>query len=148
MDKKKLKKDLEDLIDICNDGVNGYETAAEKVEDKDESMKTLFLRLSQQRKGFIEKIKAEGIRLGLEFKETGTVKGFFHRTWLTIKTNFSSDEKVQVIDEAMTGEKKALDVYTKIMADPEIPDYLRETLEEQQGLIKVAIQQLSDLKAE
>ena len=148
MDKKKLKKDLEEIIDICNDGVNGYETAADKVEDKDESIKTLFLRLSQQRKGFIEKIKTEGIRLGLEFKETGTVKGFFHRTWLTARANFSSDEKEKVIEEAMTGEKKALEVYTKVMADPKIPDYLLETLEEQHGLIKVALQQLSDLKAE
>ncbi|MFW5721413.1 MAG: PA2169 family four-helix-bundle protein, partial [Bacteroidota bacterium] len=132
MNKKKLKKDLENIVDICNDGLNGYETAAGKLEDKDESIKTLFLRLSQQRRGFIEKIKTEGIRLGVDFKETGTIKGFFHRTWLKARANFSSNEKVKVIDEAMTGEKKALEVYTKVMADPEIPDYLREILEEQQ----------------
>ncbi|MFW6275411.1 MAG: ferritin-like domain-containing protein, partial [bacterium] len=138
MNKKKLKKDLEDIVNICNDGVNGYETAADKIKDKDESIKTLFLRLSQQRKGFIEKIKTEGIRLGVDFKETGTLKGFLHRSWLTVRANFSSDEKQKVIDEAMTGEKKALEVYTKVMADPEIPDYLREILEEQQRLIKVA----------
>ena len=148
MDKKKLKHDLEKVIDICNDGVRGYETAADKIEDKDESLKTMFLRLAQQRKGFVEKLKTEGIRLGLEFKETGTVKGFFHRTWLTAKANFSSDEKQKVIDEAMTGEKKAIDVYSKVMADNEVPDYLREILEEQQMLIKIALQQLSDLKAE
>ncbi|MFW5755882.1 MAG: PA2169 family four-helix-bundle protein [Tangfeifania sp.] len=148
MNKKKLKKDLENIVDICNDGLNGYETAAGKLEDKDESIKTLFLRLSQQRRGFIEKIKTEGIRLGVDFKETGTLKGFFHRTWLKARANFSSNEKVKVIDEAMTGEKKALEVYTKVMADPEIPDYLREILEEQQRLIKVALQQLSGLKAE
>lgn len=148
MDKKKLKHDLEEVIDICNDGVQGYETAAEKIEDKDESLKTLFLRLAQQRKGFIEKLKTEGIRLGLEFKETGTVKGFFHRTWLTAKANFSSDEKQKIIDEAMTGEKKAIDVYNKVMADKEIPDYMLKIMEEQQMLVKVALQQLSDLKAE
>lgn len=148
MNKKKLKKDLENIVDICNDGLNGYETAADKLENKDESIKTLFLRLSQQRRGFIEKIKTEGIRLGVDFKETGTLKGFFHRTWLKARANFSSNEKVKVIDEAMTGEKKALEVYTKVMADPEIPDYLREILEEQQRLIKVALQQLSGLKAE
>lgn len=148
MDKKQIKKDLEEIIDICNDGVNGYETAADKIEDKDESLKTLFLRLAQQRKGFIENIRTEANRLGIEFKETGTVKGFFHRTWLTAKANFSSDEKVKVIEEAMTGEKKAMDVYSGVIADTELPDYLRDTLKEQQLLVKIAIQQLSDLKAE
>ncbi len=148
MDKNKLKKDLEEIVDICNDGVRGYQTAADKIEDKDESIKTLFLRLSQQRKGFIENIKTEGIRLGVDFKETGTLKGFFHRSWLTVKANFSSNEKQKVIDEAITGEKKAMEVYSKVIADPEVPDYIRKILEEQQGLIKVALQQLSDLKAE
>lgn len=148
MDKKQLKKDLEEIIDICNDGIKGYETAAEKIEDKDESLKTLFLRLSQQRKGFVENIKTEANRVGIEFDDTGTIKGFFHRTWLTTKANFSSDKKVKVIDEAMTGEKKALDVYAGVIADTELPDYLRDTLKEQQLLVKIAIQQLSDLKAE
>ncbi|HKJ78781.1 MAG TPA: PA2169 family four-helix-bundle protein [Prolixibacteraceae bacterium] len=148
MDTKKLKNDLEKIIDICNDGVNGYEKAADKIEDKDESLKTLFLRFSQQRKGFIENIKTEGIRLGIEFKETGTVKGFFHRTWLTAKANFASNEKEKVINEAMTGEKEALEVYAKVVSDNGLPEYLRDTLKEQQHLIKIAIQQLNDLKAE
>ncbi len=146
MDKKQLTKDLQKIVDISKDGVQGYETAAERIEDS--SMKTMFLRLSQQRKGFIEDVKTEAIRLGTELDDSGTVKGFFHRTWLTTKATFSSDTKENVINEAMTGEKKALEVYADVTADPELPEFLTDTLNEQERLIKVAIQQLQGLLKE
>ncbi len=146
MDKNEIKNDLQKIIDICNDGVEGYETAAGKIDDN--SMKTLFLRLSQQRKGFIENLKNEALTMGIEFNGNGTAKGFFHRTWLATKSTFSSDKRDKVIEEAMSGEKKALEVYSKVSADPSVPEYLQKILEEQERLIKVAIQQLHGLLAE
>ncbi len=146
MNKNEIKDDLQKIVDICNDGVEGYEIAADKIDDG--SMKTLFLRLSQQRKGFIETIKNEAHTMGIDFNETGTAKGFFHRTWLATKSTFSSDKKDKVIEEAMTGENKALEVYAKVTADPAVPEYLQHTLGEQERLIKVAIQQLHGLLAE
>lgn len=146
MDKRSIKKELQNVVDICVDSVEGYKTAAEKVDD--ESIKTLFLRLSQQRKGFIEEIKTESLRLGIELNESGSAPGFFHRTWLATKSTFSNETREKVIEEAMFGEKKALENYTKVYANREVPVYIQEILKEQEHLIKVAIQQLSGLMAE
>ncbi len=146
MEKSKLRSALQDIIDTCNDGVEGYETAADEIED--ESIKTLFLRLAQQRKGFIEEIKNEALKLGIELESTGTAKGFFHRTWLATKSAFSSDSKEKVIEEAMDGEKRAVAIYSNVYANQEVPQYIEDILKEQEHLIKVAIHQLNGLLAE
>lgn len=146
MKKEMLKKDLQEIVDICMDGSKGYEAAASNIEQKD--FKTLFLRLSQQRKGFVEEIKNEALRMGIELDPSGTVKGFFHRTWLATKSTFSSDTNEKVLEESMYGENSAVDVYNKVLGDHEIPAFLKEKLEEQQRLVKVAIQQLNGLKKE
>jgi uncharacterized protein (TIGR02284 family) len=141
-----LKKDLDDILEINTDSVKGYETAAENIKRGD--LQTLFLRLSQQRKAFIEEIKNEALRLGMELDNSGSVKGFFHRTWLATKATFSPETNEKVIEESIFGEKAAVEVYDKVVNDPNVPEFLRESLKEQQKLIKVAIQQLNGLKAE
>ncbi len=146
MDKNKLKEAFQEIINICEDGVKGYETASKNI--KAEEFKTLFLRLSQQRKGFIEDLKNEALRLGIELDASGTVRGFFHRTWLATKATFSSETNEKVIDEALTGEKEALDVYDDVLRKPEVPEFLVEKMKDQQNLIKVSIQQLNGLKSE
>ncbi len=146
MDKTKLGKPLQDIVDICNDSVEGYETAAGEIED--DSIKTLFLRLSQQRRGFIEEIKNEAHKLGIELDNSGSSKGFFYRTWLATKAAFSSDSKEKIIKEAMDGEKRAVDEYHKVFANQEVPAYMLDILKEQEHLIKVAIHQLNGLFSE
>jgi uncharacterized protein (TIGR02284 family) len=146
MNKEKLKHALEAIISTCKDGVEGYETAAGEIED--DSLKTLFLRFSQQRKAFIEDLKNEALKLGIEPEENSTVKGFFHRTWLAAKHTLGKKTKEQTITEAMDGEKKALESYASSHADMNIPQYIQDILKEQEHLIKVAIHQLNGLLVE
>jgi uncharacterized protein (TIGR02284 family) len=146
MNKDKLKHALESIISTCKDGVEGYETAAGEIED--ESIKTLFLRFSQQRKGFIEDLKNEALKLGIEPEENTTVKGFFQRTWLAAKHTLGKNSKEQTITEAMDGERKAIETYAAAQGDMSIPEYIKDMLKEQEHLIKVAIHQLNGLLAE
>tara|TARA_R110002050_G_scaffold89774_1_gene188970 strand:- start:24018 stop:24491 length:474 start_codon:yes stop_codon:yes gene_type:complete len=146
MKQKILKKSLETIVEICEDGITGYETAAETINDDD--LKTQFLRIVQQRKGFVEELKNEAYRLGIELDDMGTAKGFFHRTWLTAKATISTDTNEKVIEESMKGEKYAVDTYHEVMKGEKLPIYLEETLEKQQSLIKAAILQLEGLKIE
>lgn len=145
MKQEKFKKDLQSIIDICDDGVKGYRTAANNIELAE--LKTLFLRIAQERKGYIEDLKNEALKEGVELDTSGTVLGFFHRTWLAAKSTFSTDTNEKVIEESIYGENQAIEVYDKVIGNPEIPAFIREKLQEQQQLIKVAIQQLNELKS-
>jgi len=140
-----LKDNLSNIIDICKDGALGYDTAADNL--KDTVYHTIFHRMAQQRKLFIEEVKEEANKLGVELETNGTTKGFFHRTWLSTKATFSPETIESVIDSAMRGEKEAVKVYEENINET-IPAFLKEKLVGQLDLVKGAMNQLKGLELE
>lgn len=139
------KKAIKDVLDICHDGIRGYEKAAKDIHN--EEFRTIFNRLAQQRKLFIEELKNDMRDRGAELEDTGTVKGYFHRNWLDLKAKFSEKEDTAIIDEARTGEKEALEVYEKAI-NSDVPGYIKDRLEQQKRLIAGAIEQLNEFERE
>ncbi|UII32087.1 PA2169 family four-helix-bundle protein [Fulvivirga ulvae] len=139
------RKAIKEVLNICHDGVKGYERAAEDVEN--EEFRTIFHRLAQQRKLFIEELKNDMRDRGADLEDSGTVKGYFHRNWLDIKATFSGKEDSAVISEARTGEKEALDVYDEAL-NSDVPQYIKDRLQKQRRLIAGAIVQLNEFERE
>lgn len=140
------KKNLQNVVDICFDGVQGYEKAAAELEHTE--FKTIFNRLAQQRKLFIEELKIDARDLGLELSDSGTVKGFFHRTWLQLKASLSGRTDEQIMEEAKRGEQEAVAVYDEAINAAEMPEYLREKLKKQKHFIAGSIAQLTEFEKE
>ena len=136
-------KAIKNVLDICHDGAKGYDRAADEVNN--EEFRTIFHRLAQQRKLFIEELKNDMRDQGAELKDHGTVKGYFHRNWLDLKSAFSNKEDATIIEEAIRGEKEALDVYDHTLR-AKIPLYIKERLQQQRKLIAGAIQQLNEFE--
>ncbi len=146
MRNSEFSDDLQKIVDICRDGAEGYKIAAEHIQM--DTLQTLFLRLSQQRKQYIEEIKNEALKLGLTLNDRGTVKGYFHRHWLATKATFSSDTNQEVIDESIRGEQEAVEVYSKVFINWNVPEYFYSLLKAQQNQIQVAITQLRHIVPE
>jgi uncharacterized protein (TIGR02284 family) len=146
MNNKSVKNNLENVLDICHDGAQGYEHAADRINNTEIS--TIFRRLSQQRKLFAEELKNDARDLGFEFGEKGTVKGFFHRNWLDLKSMVSKDDISTIVDTAKTGEHKAVDTYDEAINDEKMPEYIKDKLKDQRGMIQGAIKQLESFKVE
>ncbi|MTI20165.1 PA2169 family four-helix-bundle protein [Fulvivirga sp. RKSG066] len=144
MDNKEIKDRLQDILDLCQDGALGYTQAAKETADSE--IKTIFNRLSQQRKLFIEELKEDARDLGVEPKAEGTISGFFHRNWMDVKSNFQSKESEAVIEEAQRGEKAALEVYNDVIQKETMPGFINEKLKQQRGMIEGAIEQLKEFK--
>ena len=142
---EEVKKNLEHILEICEDGSKGYETAANNVDNIE--LKTIFNRLSQQRKLFAEELKNEARIQGMDLSDSGSVKGFFHRTWLSTKATFSFNNEESVIESSLTGEEKAVEVYEENLTY-EIPQNLKTMLEDQMRMIKGSIHQLNQFKSE
>lgn len=139
-----LKKKLEKIISICRDGYEGYQTAADNLESPE--LTTLFYRLAQQRKIFIEELKKESKKLSMDLEESGSFKGFFHRTWINIRDFFSSSENKAIISEAIRGENAALDAYNEVLNNSVLPEFLKRKLQEQHQLVEAAIANLYDFE--
>ncbi len=139
-----IKKNLQKIVDICKDGVEGYSRAATELEDGE--LKTIFGRLSQQRKLFIEEIKDEARDYGVKLDIDGTTKGDLHRFWLTVKSKLTGHDDEKIIEASLTGENAAVETYHEVLQENDLPSNLRDTLSKQVDLVSGAITQLKEFK--
>jgi uncharacterized protein (TIGR02284 family) len=140
---EEIKKSLKQIVEINSDSYKGYEKAASSLENTEHQ--TLFNRLAQQRKLFIEQIKGDARDNGITVEDNGSVAGFFHRNWLATKAVFSFDKIESVVESSIEGEKAAIETYAGVLKDENLPLYVKTRLNVQMGLIKVAKEQLKGI---
>lgn len=100
---------LNNLIETCKDGENGFRTAVDGV--KNTELKTLFNTYSQQRAQFAAELQAEVRNLGGDPESTGSVAATLHRGWINIKSTVTGEDEGAVISECERGEDSAVKNY-------------------------------------
>jgi uncharacterized protein (TIGR02284 family) len=100
---------LNNLIETCKDGQDGFRTAADGV--KNGELKTLFNTYSQQRAQFAAELQNEVRRLGGDPEKTGSVAATLHRGWINIKSTVTGEDEGAVITECERGEDSAVKNY-------------------------------------
>ena len=108
-DNKDVTSVLNDLIETCKDGEQGFQTAAEKA--KDSSLKSLFSKYASQRAGYVQELQSAVRDLGEDPATTGHVAATLHRGWINLKEALSKDEDKALINECESGEDAAIKNY-------------------------------------
>lgn len=139
-----IKTDIEQILETNVDAAMGYEKAAENLNDRE--LSTIFNRLAQQRKQFNEEIINELRPLGVTPVVEGTLKGYFHRKWLDVKSNFASNEDETTINESIIGETESLEKYKEVIDKGILPQPVQERVSKQKTFIFGAIEQLKGFK--
>ena len=116
MDNSKSIDRLNNLVEINNDRVEGYETAVKEMENGE--MHTLFGKLAATSHNNLSELRAEVNRLGGEPTEGTRITGKFFRAWMDVKAALSSNERQTVLDSCEFGEDKALEAYNDVLEDP------------------------------
>jgi uncharacterized protein (TIGR02284 family) len=135
---------LNNLIETCKDGQNGFQTAAEGVKRSD--LKTLFGQYSQQRAQFAGELQNEVLRLGGDPAETGSVAATLHRGWINIKSAVTGEDENAVIAECERGEDSAVANYKDALADENLPSDIRSIVERQSAQVKEAHDRIRNLE--
>lgn len=108
--------DLKELINIDNDGKEGYLSASETTDNP--KLKALFLTFSNERAAYAAELKAHILKHGgTSDNESGGILGVLHRAWIDVKQTLSSKEDAAILGAIETGEKAALEKYEKAMED-------------------------------
>ena len=123
---------LNDLIETCRDGKNGFSTAADGAERAD--LKDVFTRYANQRAQFSQELEVLVTGLGGKPADMGHVAAAAHRGWINIKTAVAGNEDKAVLSECERGEDYAKKAYT---------DALKETLP--QAVLSVVQRQAADV---
>jgi len=109
MDNKKIVTTLNDLIETCRDGLNGFKEAAENVKSLD--LKNLLTQISNERAKFVQELQLEVRRLGGEAEKTGSTAGALHRVWMDVKGTLTGKDDHTILVECERGEDSAVDAY-------------------------------------
>jgi uncharacterized protein (TIGR02284 family) len=126
---------LNNLIETCKDGENGFRTAAGGV--KNGELKTLFNLYSQQRAQFAAELQAEVRNLGGDPEDTGSVAATLHRGWINIKSIVTGEDESAIISECERGEDSAVKNYKEALSE-NLPVNVQSIVERQFTEVKEA----------
>jgi uncharacterized protein (TIGR02284 family) len=123
---KEVSEKLNDLLTKNYDAEAGYKLAEDKLDSG--RIKDFFTNQAQERYNFGHELKEEIRNFG-ESPEKGTsLKGDAHRTWMNIKSTFSTNNEEAILEEAIRGEKEALEEYNSIISDTTLPPSTKNML--------------------
>ena len=143
MDNDNVISTLNNLIETCKDGQNGFREAAEGV--KNTELKTLFLAYSQQRAQFAGELQNEVLRMGSEPEKTGSVAAKLHRGWIDIKSAVTGEDEGAIIAECERGEDSAVKNYQEALNE-DLPENIRAIIEQQFTQVKEAHDRIRTLE--
>jgi uncharacterized protein (TIGR02284 family) len=143
IDNDEVISTLNNLIETCKDGQNGFRTAAEGV--KDAKLTTLFNTYSQQRAQFAAELQSEVRRLGGNPEETGSTAAVLHRGWINIKSAVTGEDEGAVISECERGEDAAVKSYEQALKNS-LPADVRMIIESQFLQVKEAHDRIRSLE--
>jgi len=135
----KLVEVLNDLIQINNDRVNGYEKAADETKDKDVDLQAIFIKMAGDSRGYAAELTQEVRSLG-GVPDTGTTNsGKLYRVWMDVKTLFTGKDRQAILENCEFGEDAAQKAYREALAsDAEMSAETRQLITDQQAELKNA----------
>ena len=134
---------LNNLIETCRDGQQGFQTAAAAVERGD--LKQLFHTYSQQRASFVGQLQDEVRRLGGDPENAGSVAATLHRGWIDLKAAVTGRDDAAILAECERGEDSAVSNYRDALG-VDLPANVRSIVERQFGEVKEAHDRVRSLE--
>jgi len=134
-DIREIESRLKDVVEKNEDSVKGFEKAADHA--KELGTKNYFENKAEERKRFIKQLRnaTPALEIG-NTKIEGSAKGAVHRSWMDVKALFSSDNDESMLEEAVRGDKAAIQEYNEVMTHKMVPHRLKEILKEQKKEIQ------------
>ncbi|WP_107827046.1 PA2169 family four-helix-bundle protein [Mucilaginibacter yixingensis] len=137
---------LNDLIQINNDRVAGFEKAIADIKDENIDLKELFQSYSAQSRKNSQELSALVGAEGGDV-ETGTsMSGGLHRAWIDVKSLFGGNDRQSILSEAERGEDAIKKAYRDALTDEDLTGNAHEVVSRQAQAINAAHDQIKALR--
>ncbi|MDQ3798741.1 MAG: PA2169 family four-helix-bundle protein [Acidobacteriota bacterium] len=134
---------LNNLIETCKDGQEGFQQAAEGVQDS--SLKTLFYEYSQQRAQFVGELQGLVRELGGDAETSSSIAGALHRGWINIKSAVTGRDDAAILNECERGEDVAKNAYKDALA-ADLPTNVSSVIQRQATGVQQAHDRIRSLR--
>lgn len=130
---------LNDLVQINNDRVKGYEKATEESKTVDVDLQAMFIKMADDSRGYAAELTQEVLRLGGETTSDTTNMGKIYRVWMDLKAAFTGKDRQAILESCEFGEDAAQKAYKEALAsDAEMSADTRQLITKQQSALKTA----------
>ena len=131
----KIEDHLKDLVSKNEDAIKGFEKASEN--SKQVGIKSYFEKKIIDRMQFLRELRASVPELDLGSVEIeGSAAGTLHRTWMDVKAFFAEDNDEAMLEEAVRGDKAAINDYDNALAEVMMPHRLKEIIRTQKEFLQ------------
>lgn len=128
MDKDDVIDTLNDLIETCKDGEQGFVTCAEDI--KNPATKEMFMVAAQRCRESAQELQREVQLLGGKAETSGSLAGSAHRRWVDVKSAITGKSEASVLAECERGEDVAKESYQRAL-EKDLPPKIRQIVERQ-----------------
>ena len=130
---------LNDLVQINNDRIEGYEKAVEEAKDLDVDLKAIFIKMAEESIKYKTELVNEINKLGGNPVTGTTGLGKIYRVWMDVKATFTGHNRQTVLENCEFGEDAAQKAYKDALAsDAEMNADTRQLITSQQSSLKTS----------
>lgn len=130
---KNLVSNLQGLLEKNYDAEKGFKNALENADSP--LLKKYLTNQAAQRARFATELDNEIRTLNETPKDSGSVTGTLHRTWMDIKNTFTGDNDEAVLEECIRGEKASVNAYEETLKENNFPPQITSLLTKQSSEI-------------
>ncbi len=138
---------LNDLIEINNDRVAGFDRAIKELKDNDSDLKTLFEQFRNDSRDYVHELSVAINSNGGEPEMTTSTTGAIHRAWLDVKGAFTGNDRKSILEECERGEDAIKKAYQEaLLPESELSPEFSALLTRQQQQILLAHNQIKAMR--
>ncbi|MGF1924296.1 MAG: PA2169 family four-helix-bundle protein [Bacteroidia bacterium] len=137
---------LNDLIQINNDRVAGYEKAIKELRSEDSDLKSLFVKMIGESHGHKMALATEVQTFGEEIETGTTNSGKIYRAWMDVKAVFTGHDRKTILNNCEFGEDAAQRAYKMALDEDGLSGNLRQLITEQKAELRVSHDEIKALR--
>lgn len=136
---------LNDLVQINNDRIEGYQKARNELKDEDADLKSLFLNMIEESQKYKMALATEVSAAGEDIETGTTTSGKIYRGWMDVKALFTGHDRKTVLNNCEFGEDAAQNAY-KMALEEELPSNVRELISDQKASLRRSHDEIKRLR--
>ena len=136
---------LNDLIQIINDRIVGYEMAIRQTSMEDTDLKILYASMIAEGHRMKIALATEVQSLGAEIEHGTTTSGKIYRAWMDVKAMFAGNDRQTVLANCESGEQAVQRAY-RMALNRDLPTYIRELLTRQQEALYASMGEIRSMR--